>query len=341
MNKTSFKDLFVKKEVKKPDSKRVKTINIVLSIVLAVILWAYVIGDVNPETEKTLVGVPLTVVGEKDLAAQNLVVLTEFEDTVTAVINGRRSEIYGITADRLSARIDVSDCVEGENQISIKVTAPSNVNEAAAKDGNMVVVVDRLVTEEKPVEIVVDGDLRPGSEIEISSVNMETAKVYGPSTYVAEVDSVVGLLKAGDGEQDYSQTISLMAVDESGNAVKGVEILDPEVNVEAVKTLIKEVPVAVQYTGSPAPGVELIFPDSVTIDIKGKYGDISGITELYADPVDISGITQDTSVSVRVRIPSGASAVDAFGDPLGNSGNGTAVIEIDIRVKTEAAEGEI
>lgn len=341
MNKRSFKDLLGIKEERKEESKRVKTINIILSIVLAVILWTYVIGEVNPETEKTLVGVPLTVAGENALAAQGLTVLTEFEDTVTAVIKGRRSEIYGMTAVRLSARIDLSDCVEGENQVTIKVTAPSNVDEAVAKDGHIVVVVDRLVTEEKPVEIAVSGDLRPGSDVEISSLNMETVQVYGPSTYVAEVDAVVGMLKVLDGEQDYSQTISLIPVDESGKAVRGVEILTPEVNVEATKTLMKEIAVEIPYTGTPPQGIELEMPDTVSVNIKGKYDDISGITVLNADPVDISGITQDTEVSVRVRIPSGAAAVNGFGEPVEGGGGSVAVVKIEIKVKNEAAEGEV
>ncbi|MBE6020182.1 MAG: hypothetical protein E7228_00370 [Clostridiales bacterium] len=341
MNKKSFTDLLGVKKERKEDSKRVKTINIILSIVLAVILWAYVIGEVNPETEKTLVGVPLTVAGENALAAQGLVVLTDFEDTVTAVIKGRRSEIYGMTAGRLSARIDVSDCVEGENQVTVKVTAPSNVDEAVAKDGHMVVVVDKLVTEEKPVEIAVSGDLRPGSDVEISSLNMETVQVYGPSTYVAEVDHVVGMLKIIEGQQDYSQTISLIPVDDRGKAVKDIEILTPEVNVEATKTLMKEIDVAIPYTGTPAQGIELDLPETVSVNIKGKYDNISGITELSAEPVDISGITQDTAVNVKVRIPSGAAAVDGFGEPLENSSGSVAIVTIEIKVKTEAAEGEV
>lgn len=341
MNKKTFSDFLFKNDKSRADDKRIKTINIILAIVMAIILWAYVVGEVNPETEKTLTGVPLTVTGEKSLESQGLTVLTEFNDSVTVVIKGRRSEIYGMTAERLSARIDVSDCEEGENQVSIKVTAPSNVEEAVAKDGNMVVVVDKLVTEEKPVDIVVSGDLRQGTEIEITDTNKKTVEVYGPSTYVAEVDFVVGVLKVSDGEEDYSQTISLTAVDKEGKAVKGIEILEPEVNVEAVKTLMKEITVPVKYVGTPPQNIELEFPETVTVNIKGNYGYINGITELYTEPIDISGITEDTSVYVRVKIPSGAEAVDGFGEPEDNVDNGTALIKIDIRVKSESAEGDV
>lgn len=334
MDNRLFRNLITGKGESKPEnSRKVKTLNIILSVVLAVILWAYVIGEVNPETEKTLEGVPLNIVGEKTLEAQGFIVITEFEDSVTAIIKGRRSEIYGMTANRLSARIDVSDCVEGENQVSIKVTAPSNVQEAAARDGDMVVVVDRLVTEQKPVDVVVSGDLREGCEMDITGLSKSSVGVSGPRTYVDKVDSVVGVLKVKDGQQDYSQEISLIAVDKDGKAVKGVELEEPAVNVQAVKTLVKTFDVKVKYTGNPAEGISLAMPESVKISLKGKYGDISNIDFLETEAVDVSGITEDTYVNVAVKIPNGAAAVDSLGNPVKGQADGTAVIQVEIKAK--------
>lgn len=315
------------------NSRRVRTLNIIMSVVLAVILWAYVIGEVNPETEKTLYGVPLNIVGEKTLEAQGLVVITEFEDTVTAVVKGRRSEIYGMKSSRLSARLDVSECVEGENQVSVKVTAPRNVEEAEAKDAEMVVVVDRLVREDKPVQIAVSGEMREGSNIEILSVSSETVEVYGPSTYVDEVASVVGVLKAKDGQQDYSQTVSLIAVDKSGNAVKDIRLETEEVSVQAVKTLVKSFYVDVKSSGNPAEGVSLEFSDRVRILLKGKYEDIIAIESLEANEVDLTGIDEDTYRNLSVKIPSETIAVDGFGEPLPQQEDGTVVIKVEIKAK--------
>ncbi|MDO4481104.1 MAG: CdaR family protein [Bacillota bacterium] len=333
MDNRLFRKLSAGNEKNKPEnSRRVKTLNIILSVVLAVILWAYVIGEVNPETEKTLEGVPLNIVGEKTLESQGLVVITEFEDVISAVIKGRRSEIYGMTANRLSARIDVSDCAEGENQVSVKVTAPSNIEEAVAVDGDMVVVVDRLVTEKKPVDVVVSGELRDGCEMDITEMSRSSVEVSGPSTYVDKVDSVVGVLKVKEGQQDYSQEISLIAVDRDGKAVKGVEIEEPSVNIQAVKTLVKSFEVKVNYTGTPAEGISLVMPDSAPISLKGKYEDITGIDSIETETVDVSGITEDTYVNAVVKIPAGAAVVDSLGKPVEGQADGTVVIKVEIKV---------
>ena len=49
-----FQSMIFKKPDAVSNAKKVRVMNIVLAIVLAVILWAYVIGEVNPETETTI-----------------------------------------------------------------------------------------------------------------------------------------------------------------------------------------------------------------------------------------------------------------------------------------------
>ncbi|MBR2576512.1 MAG: hypothetical protein IKE40_04355, partial [Firmicutes bacterium] len=162
-----FQSMIFKKPDAVSNAKKVRVMNIVLAIVLAVILWAYVIGEVNPETETTISGVPLRVVGTNVLESKGLTLLTEFDDTVTVVISGRRSDVYNVNANKLSAKIDVSNCVEGENQISVQISAPDKVSKAEARDGDFLVLVDKIVTEDKPVDIQVSGNLSADTSVEV------------------------------------------------------------------------------------------------------------------------------------------------------------------------------
>ncbi len=328
-----------KKELSKK-RRSVKTLNLILAVVLAIALWAYVIGEVNPETEKTLTGVPLTVSGLDVLDQENLVVLTEFDDTVTAVVKGRRNDIYKINASKLSARLDLADCVEGENQVTISVTAPENVTEATVKDGNLVVVVDKIVTAEKDVEIITDGGTDGTDGIEVSSVSLDKVEIKGPSTYVAKVDSVVGILKVKQGVTSYAQNVSLIAVDKEGNAVDGVEILDQAVAVEAYATTTKEVKVNINTVGTAPEGVTVDVPDSVTIKVKGKADTIAKLSSLNAEAVDISNITETTKEKLTVTLPSGISLADGSGASIADSTKNTVTIEVDIKVSSDDTEQE-
>lgn len=328
-----------KKELSK-QSRRMKTLNLILAVVLAVALWAFVIGEVNPETEKTLTGVPLTVLGESDLAEKNLAVLTEFDDTVTVVVKGRRNDVYNINASKLSASVDVSQCTKGENQLSIKVTAPENVTEATVKNGDIVVVIDKIVTAEKDVEIVTDGDVGENKSVEVSSVSLDKVEVRGPSTYVAKVDSVVGILKVKEGINSYSQSVSLVAMDESGNTVEGVELVDSTVAVQAYLSVTKEIKVNISTTGNAPEDVSIDVPDNVSIKVKGKYDSVEKLESIDAQPVDISNITEDTKEKLTVTLPAGVSLAENTGAYTVNGAGNTVTIEIDIKATSDKSGQE-
>ena len=333
--------------LKKPNSgqpqrndRRIRTMNIVLAIVLAVILWAYVINEVNPETERTINDVPLRIVGENVLESNGLALLTEFDDTVSVVISGRRSDVYNINAAKLSAKIDVSGCVEGENQVSVQVSAPDKVSKAEARDGDFLVLVDRIVTEDKPVDVEISGDLSADTGVEIISLSENKVSVTGPSTYVKQVAAVSGVLEVQNSVNDYDRAVSLTPVDKEGDPVEGVELSQKTVTVEAQKTLTKTVSVEVVLTGNAPQGMTVTPASNLKLKIRGRYDDIKGISSLKTAPVSISGMTEDTSVDVTVQMPEGVTALDSGGDPIRNQGDGPAVINVDFTVRSASDEGE-
>lgn len=317
-------------EKKDGKEKRVKAFNIILAIIMAVCLWAYVVGEVNPETHKTITDVPLTVTGESDLEANGLVMLTELSDTVDVVVSGRRSEVYDMSASKITARLDVSRLHEGENQVSIKVTAPSNVDEAIAKDGDFIIVVDTMVREEKPVVIDFKGNPGSGSNVAIEKISTEKVVVSGPKTIVAMVENVVGVLEVNASEDTYIETLVLKPLDAEGNEVMGVELSTNSVQVEAVKSLTKTVPVIIELKGTPPEGYAAEIDSEVNLRITGDSEDIKDVNEIIADAVDVSRMTETATVTVKAAIPAGVSALDSVGKIIkDNSGK----VDVEVKIK--------
>lgn len=338
MNK--FQNLIFKRPNPASNEKGVRIMNIVLAIVLAIILWAYVIGEVNPETETTVNGVPLRIVGTNVLESKGLTLLTEFDDTVSVVISGRRSDVYNVNANKLSAKIDVSNCVEGENQVSVQISAPDKVSKAEARDGDFLVLVDKIVTEEKPVDIQVSGDLSSDTSVEIVGISEEKLNVTGPGTYVEQVTALRGVLKVKDSTSEYNRSVELTPVDKDGNPVERVELSQKTVTVEAEKMLTKTVSVEVVTTGTAPEGMTVSPSSNLKLKIRGHYDDIKGITSLKTAPVNISGITQNSSVDVTVQLPPNITALDSGGDPIRNQTDDSVVIKVDFVVRSASDEGE-
>ena len=333
-------DLIVKKPSPASTENKVRVMNIVLAIILAVILWAYVIGEVNPETETTVSGVPLRIVGENVLESKGLTLLTEFDETVTVVVSGRRSDVYNVNASKLSAKIDVSGCVEGENQVTVQVSAPDKVSKAEARDGDFLVLVDKVVTEDKPVDIQVSGNLSNDTSVEIVGVSEDKISVTGPSTYVEQVSSLTGVLNVKDSVNEYNRNVEIVPTDKDGNLVEGVELSQTTVGVEAEKMMTKTVNVEVVTSGNSPEGMIVSPASGLKLKIRGKYDEMKNITSLKTSPVDISRITENASVDVTIQLPLGITALDNGGDPIRNQTDDSVTIKVDFIVRSAADESE-
>lgn len=315
-----------------------RVVNIILAIVLAVILWAYVLGEVNPETQKTINGVPLYITGESVLDDKGLVILTEIEDTVTAVIEGRRSEIYDMSAEKLTARIDVSLLREGENQVEVRVTAPGNVNNAYARDGNLVLIVDSLAEETEPITVDLKGSLGAGSDVKITSMSDDKVVISGPSTYLAKVKTVGGVLNVNSKQDTFLADVELKPYDEDGQVVEGVDLSIKKIKVEATRYETKTVPVSAELEGTAPEGTKIGFDEKLMLKITGDAADVKEVTELGAEPVNISNIEEDKAVQITVTVPPGVNVLDSVGKIIEKNSSGKIVIEATLRVTSEDPE---
>ena len=74
-----------------------KNINIILAFIIAVSLWAYVLGDVNPKTEVVIKEVPIVFENEATLSDDGLVILNYSYASVNVTITGPRTEVTKVS----------------------------------------------------------------------------------------------------------------------------------------------------------------------------------------------------------------------------------------------------
>ena len=95
---------------------------ILLSIILAVVFWAYVRGVVDPDDSTTLHNVRLEVTGTSVLTGQGLTVSGLSQETVDLHVEAPSSVINNLVRYRedIYVPLDVSRCTEGENRVTVK-----------------------------------------------------------------------------------------------------------------------------------------------------------------------------------------------------------------------------
>ena len=101
-------------------------IDLIISIVLAIAIWAYVVGVVDPSTQEKIT-VPVTYANTEELSNQGLEVVSPSKPEVTVVVRGDRSDVKKIEADDIMATLDVSNLKEGKNDVKVSVSVPATV----------------------------------------------------------------------------------------------------------------------------------------------------------------------------------------------------------------------
>ena len=110
-----------------------KIINIIVSILVAVGAWTYVVYNNDPNTEVTYKDIPISFVGEDNLANNGLGVSQVSADTIDVTLRQKRIDTNNISAADISVIADVSDAAEGENGISLQIRGPEGTQVAEAE----------------------------------------------------------------------------------------------------------------------------------------------------------------------------------------------------------------
>jgi len=105
-----------------------KKFQAILSLLIAIGLWIYVMGTVDPTMTTTVKGIPVEKTNEKVLKDLGLSATLDHPETVDIVIKGARSDVNEAKKSEITATVDVSNCEVGENEAKIKIEFPDKIS---------------------------------------------------------------------------------------------------------------------------------------------------------------------------------------------------------------------
>ena len=287
---------------------RNEIINRIAAIVIAIVLWFYVISVVNPPTTVTVRQVPVALQNQEYLEDSKLAIAGDGKYTVDVVLSGKRMDLIVGPSD-LTATADLNGLIPGQNYITVRVTSPHNTTVQEIRTEKIQVYVDELVSVAKPVVLDVT-NVPDGTEFTVLDLDPETITVSGAKSLVDMVDhidvNVDGLGFTVDETENVQ--LALTPVDAEGNSVNAVKTDKVFVNLAATLYTVKSVPLYTRVEGAPGLGVELLssnIPSSVSI--KGMLIDLAKINYIDAEPLNIDGITENTELKVVPVLPEGVS----------------------------------
>lgn len=286
---------------------------ILLSVLLAVLIWMYIRDVENPTQEGTYYGIEIQISGERVLEERGLTVASISQKTVNVTVNAPIS-VHNDLRGNITATVDVSQCTEpGEYQLTCTPKLPSNIDTTGAyfPDSAQVVtvVIDNLATETKTLELKLEGSVADGYQAGAPVFDPETVELSGTAEQLAQVSRAVVILEADGLKQSYSGRLPITLLDENDEPITDTNISMSEET--AYLTLpvgvMKEVPLTVSFIpggGATGDGDVEVDIQPKTINVIGTEEAVAGLTEISLGSIDLSTVLDTSVITMPIRLSS-------------------------------------
>lgn len=267
-------------------------IRLIFSLILAFVVWGFIVWETNPERTRIERDVPVDVVN----LAPNMRVVDEIP-TVTITMKGPEDVINGITSAMVSASVDLGDVNSPgviERQIEAKV--PDGLREVTIEPDTVELEIDEIISRTLSIDLL-EPETRPANVADVS-VTGRLAVVSGSRSAVTKVASVAARVDIQGRTESFTEDVPLVALDSEGNQVSGVRIEPETVEVSvAFSTTERFVPVTVICRCVEDGQLEIReFPEAAaipsTVQVNGPEGVVSELDAIPTEPIDLSGLRE-------------------------------------------------
>lgn len=111
-----------------------KKILMLISLLVAIALWMFVMGNVDPSVSERVSEVKVEMQGTDTLKDNGLTATLVKPKLVSVTIEGKRSQVKKTKDKGIQAYIDVSTCDYGKNEAEIHVRLPEGVKGITVED---------------------------------------------------------------------------------------------------------------------------------------------------------------------------------------------------------------
>ena len=279
---------------------------VVLSLLMAAILWFYVTTTLDTEIDDYVRGVQVVFNGEDLLAQRGLMISEGAEQSLNLYVRAKRETMVSLQNGTVTVEVDVSGITNpgpytqgARPNYTAAGVSNSQVNVLNPNPINIQFTVSRRTDRAVPVRGQFSGGIAEGHQMGEFSFAPAEITISGQEELVNQVDHVLVSLNRDNLSETFTGDMPFTLVDANGNELEG---LDVETNVSTVQVTLpvvtlKTVPLTVDIIpggGATAENVELLFlPEGTaekTITVSGSDADLEGLTEIYLGSIDLQKV---------------------------------------------------
>lgn len=284
----------------------------VASLVAAVLIWFYVVYQENPTIDSWLTKLPIAQQNlSDDFVNGKLVIMSVSAENADVKVSGRRRMVSSANASTGTAYMDMSKIKkEGEYHIPINVNFTlDGLDVVQIRPRHCTVVVDRVVTEERTIEITTKGEATVGFDVDKISLNPSVIKLTGPQALVSAVKHCEIAVDVTDASEDIKGLYKVKLYDERNQEITGtdiaknIEYTDVYCSVSATKDIVVN-PNLSSNINLNGDRVNAVCEPS-SIRVIGKTNAMDSVTEVLTPLIDVSEIYESTTEEMELNLPDG------------------------------------
>ena len=283
-----------------------KTVRIILSVLVALVIWFYVDSQDDTPRIVRVNDVPIEFIGEDVLMERGLLVTSDMDITVDLELSSSNLTVInnlerGKEKGEIRLRVNLGNITStGPNTLTWNLILPDSVYPASvnvnyASVYSITVDVAELYSKSVPIRGERSGTPAEGYVVGEMTYDQDSITVSGEQLAVANISH------------------ALVTVDVSGDVIENstfrTSVETVEVNVPIL--MIKELPLVVDFIESPGSTLDdvTVTIDPQTITVSGDSRSIGRLDNVTLTEINLSNLAGDTSFTVPIPVPSGSTSV--------------------------------
>jgi YbbR domain-containing protein len=288
---------------------------IILSLLLAVVVWIAATLQDDPFTVREFANVPITRTGQPP----NTVIYEPLADRVNVTVRAPLSVLQNLKLTDFKASLNLADVLPGVSAtVPITVTSDNTgVRIESVDPSQQTVLLEAIGSITLPVTLQEQGQVATGYQALSPVISPTDVTIQGPTPLLTQVVSVTGTIDLQGAKDNIVEQVAVAPVDKSGEPVQGLQWTPDRVEVRVgVRRKVgykPDVEVVPDLRGQPAAGYRLgsvtVDPSTVTLaGLPSVLDTLPGFVETM--PISVTSATQNITVRTLLTVPNNVVVVD-------------------------------
>lgn len=284
-------------------------IALILSLLMAVIAWSYVMAEVNPDSRREFRNIPVTLLNADALTQNDLVIVEPEKPMVTVSLLGKRNTLNRIEPGQIIAEANMRGYNEGAVRVPILIREPAETTLYHTSESEIVFTLEKIVERTVPIQVTTEGVLADDFKYS-SSADPNTVTLKGRRSLINRVHKAVLQVDVTEKTESFTGHHKIILLDADDQPVTGIQMDHDTASASVEVRRVKEVPIVLMYTGSLPEDVTVIQEqvEPKTILITGPDSIVSSIENIQTEPINRAELVQSTSRTVALQLPEGVTA---------------------------------